>query len=207
MAAVSGTSPADPGGAGDVAALVDRARLHDRAATQALFRMHVVQIHRLVRRLVGARGDVDDVVQSAFFEAFRSLRSFRGESAFATWLTRIAVRVTMNAIGRRQRQPASLDTHGVADPPSADADPERTVAAREGLAHVDALLARMRPKRRAAFVLHVLEGHPIDEVARILATSPAAVRVRIHDARREIERSVRDDPSFVGWLKRRKVRA
>jgi RNA polymerase sigma-70 factor (ECF subfamily) len=191
----------------DVATLVERARRRDAAAAQELYRMHVEATHRLVRRLLGPRGDVDDVVQAAFFEAFRSLPTFRGEATFSTWLTRIALRVTMNVVGRRAPTVALADLGGPADPRSPAPDPEEVAAAREGLARVDALLGRMSPKRRAAFVLHVLEGHSVEEVAEILDASPAAVRVRIHDARREIEQQVSRDPAFMGWLKRRRQRS
>jgi RNA polymerase sigma-70 factor (ECF subfamily) len=188
----------------DVATLVERARGRDAAATHELYRMHVQATHRLVRRLLGPRGDVDDVVQAAFFEAFRSLPTFRGDAAFSTWLTRITLRVTMNSVGRRAPTVAMSALGTAADPRSPAPDPEEVVAAREGLARVDALLARMSAKRRAAFVLHVLEGHSVEEVAEILEASAAAVRVRIHDARREIEQQVSNDPGFMGWLKRRR---
>jgi RNA polymerase sigma-70 factor (ECF subfamily) len=191
----------------DVGTLVERARARDAAATHELFRMHLPATHRLVRRLLGPRGDVDDVVQAAFFEAFRSLHTFRGEASFSTWLTRIALRVTMNAVGRRAPTVPMSDLAAGADPRSPAPDPEEVAAAREGLARVDALLARMSAKRRAAFVLHVLEGHSVEEVAEILGASAAAVRVRIHDARREIEQHVSGDPSFLGWLKRRRQRS
>jgi RNA polymerase sigma factor (sigma-70 family) len=75
--------------------------------------------------------------------------------------------------------------------------PELGVDARRRLAQLDALLGDLSDKRRAAFVLHVLEGHPVEEVAAMLGASVSAVKVRIHDARREIERRVRRDPLFT----------
>src|SRR3954452_14281374 len=103
-----------------VAALVERARRRDPAAFRDLFQAHVGAVHRVVRRMVGGRSDVDDLVQTAFVEAFRSLPDFRGDALFSTWLTRITVRVTMRA-GRRAhpgrgdaprgapRQPGGID--------------------------------------------------------------------------------------------------
>ena len=70
-------------------------------------------------------------------------------------------------------------------------------AARETLAVVETLLAELRPKRRAAFVLHVLEGYSMEEVAAILSASTAAVKVRVHDARRHIERRLKQRPGLV----------
>jgi RNA polymerase sigma-70 factor (ECF subfamily) len=183
-----------------VAALVDRARRRDPAAFRDLFQAHVGSVHRVVRRMVGPNGDVEDLVQTAFVEAFRSLPDFRGDALFSTWLTRITVRVTMRAARRRHPRSASLDD--VMEPASPAAGPEQVAAAREALAMVETLLAELRPKRRAAFVLHVLEGYSVDEVAAILSASTAAVKVRVHDARRHIERRLKQNPAMVAVFNR-----
>jgi RNA polymerase sigma-70 factor (ECF subfamily) len=183
-----------------VAALVERARRRDPAAFRDLFQAHVGTVHRVVRRMVGGRADVDDLVQTAFVEAFRSLPDFRGDALFSTWLTRIAVRVTMRAARRRHPPASSLDE--VLEPAALTAGPERVTAARETLAVVEALLAELRPKRRAAFVLHVLEGYTMEEVGAILSASTSAVKVRVHDARRYIERRLNQDPATAMTLAR-----
>jgi RNA polymerase sigma-70 factor (ECF subfamily) len=181
----------------EVAALVDRARRRDPDAFRDLFHAHVGAVHRVVRRMVGARPDVDDLVQTAFVEAFRSLPDFRGDALFSTWLTRITVRVTLRA-GRRRRPTASLDD--VAEPAANTPGPERVAAARETLALVESLLAELRPKPHAAFVLHVLEGYSMEEVAAILSASTSAVKVRVHDARRYIERRLKQNPATAAAL-------
>jgi RNA polymerase sigma-70 factor (ECF subfamily) len=183
-----------------VAALVDRARRRDPAAFRDLFQTHVGAVHRVVRRMVGPRADVEDLVQTAFAEAFRSLPDFRGDALFSTWLTRIAVRVTMRAVRRRFPRTASLDE--AFEPASPTSGPEEITAARETLLLVEGLLAELRPKRRAAFVLHVLEGYSMEEVAAILSASTAAVKVRVHDARRHIERRLKQNPSMIAVLNR-----
>jgi RNA polymerase sigma-70 factor (ECF subfamily) len=183
-----------------IAALVDRARRRDPAAFRDLFQAHVGSVHRVVRRMVGGRADVDDLVQIAFVEAFRSLPDFRGDALFSTWLTRIAIRVTMRAARRRHGAQASLDD--VMEPAAPGAGPEQITAARETLALVETLLAELRPKRRAAFVLHVLEGYSMEEVAAILSASTAAVKVRVHDARRHIEKRLKQNPSMIAVLNR-----
>jgi len=176
----------------ETSALIERARGGESAAYQALFRLHVARVHRLVYRLAGPSPDLDDLVQTVFVEGFRSLPAFRGEALFSTWLGRIAVRV----IWKHRRRPAlrlvPLDSAGPIrrDTPG----PELGLDARRRVAQVDALLAVLSPKRRSAFVLHVLEGHPVEEVAAMLGASVSAVKVRIHDARREIERRARRDP-------------
>ena len=181
----------------DVTALIDRARHNDGAAFRALFQGHVGGVHRIVYRMVGPVPDLDDLVQTVFVEAFRSLPAFRGEALFSTWLARIAVRVTMRSVRRRQPRAVMLDDESE---PHDHAGPERTVAAREGLAVLDRLLAELRPKRRAAFVLHVLEGYSMEEVGAILNATPAAIKVRVHDARRFIEKRCRRDPRLFDLL-------
>jgi RNA polymerase sigma-70 factor, ECF subfamily len=195
---VRAVSDASPSAAPDVTALVDRARRSDPAAFRELFRSYLGLVHRVVRRLAGPGPDVEDFVQSAFVEAFRSLPDFRGDALFSTWLTRITVRVTMH--GARRRPPRTLPLEETDQYAHDHPDPERIAAAREEIAFLEGLLAEMRPKRRAAFVLHVLEGHPMEEVAAILNASVSAVKVRVHDARRQIERRCKRRPELAGWL-------
>ena len=191
MRVASGANRPPPG---EVAALVERARRRDDDAFRELFRSHLDGVHRIVYRLVGPSADLDDLIQTVFVEAFRSLPAFRGDALFSTWLARIAARVTMHAIRRRPPRAKQLDEQ---EHQAHAAGPERTTAAREGLAILDGLLAELRPKRRAAFVLHVLEGYSMEEVAVILNASTAAVKVRVHDARRHLERRCKHHPGIA----------
>ncbi len=178
--------------------LVERARTGDQASCRELFRLHVRRVHRTVYRLTGPSADVEDLVQASFIDAFRSLAGFRGEAAFSTWLTRIAVRVALRARKRASHPTVPLE---IAEQLSAGgAEPDRTADARVGLARLDAILDELSAKRRSAFVLHVLEGHPLEDVAVMLGASVAAVKVRVHDARKEIERQTRLDPWFSAYL-------
>ena len=181
-----------------VTALIESARRGEASAFRELFRLHQVRVHRLVYRLVGHSADVDDLVQTIFVEGFRSLPAFRGDALFSTWLGRIAVRVTMHAVRKPRLPTTPLDLAG--DPEHGAAGPEQTAADREGLARLDVMLAGLRPKPRTAFVLHVLEGYSMEEIAVMVSASVAAVKVRVHDARREIERRARKDPWFAEWL-------
>jgi RNA polymerase sigma-70 factor (ECF subfamily) len=182
----------------DALALVDRARERDPAAFRELFRAYVNLVHRVVTRIYGPSPEVEDLVQTAFVEAFRSLPDFRGDALFSTWLTRIAVRVALRGARQRPARALSLDHAGqhAIDAPG----PERLAAAREGLTLLERLLGELRPKRRAAFVLNVLEGHSMEEVAAILGASITAVKVRIHDARRQFERRLKRHPELLAAL-------
>ncbi len=179
----------------EVAALVERARSGEPSAFRELFRLHLSRVHRIVYRVVGSSCDVDDLVQTVFVEGFRSLPSFRGESLFSTWLGRIAVRVSM----RSRRRPA-LTLVPLDHAPQSVAttgDPHEAASAQEGLRRLDALLATLSPKKRVAFVLHALEGYSVEETAAMVGASVAAVKVRIHDARRELGRRALKDAYFA----------
>jgi RNA polymerase sigma-70 factor, ECF subfamily len=195
---VRAVSDASPPVAGDVSALVERARRQDAAAFRELFQRHVRAVHRVATRIYGPHPDVEDIVQTSFVEAFRSLADFRGDALFSTWLTRIAVRVALRAARKKSSRPLSLEyaMDRAADTPG----PERLAAAREGLTVLERLLAELRPKRRAAFVLNVLEGYSMDEVAAILGASTTAVKVRVHDARRQFERRLKHHPELLSAL-------
>lgn len=180
-----------------VVSCVRRAQSGDAEAYRELFRLYVRRIHGLVRRLTGPGGDVDDLVQIIFTQAFQALPGFRGDAAFYTWLGRIAVRTTLRHARQARFQTVPLEQV----PDEADnISPERSSDARRALARFDAILASLSEKRRAAFVLHVLQGHSLEEVASMLDARVGAVKVRIHDARVEIERLARLDPYLVHYL-------
>lgn len=180
-----------------VASCVRRAQAGDSDGYRELFRLYVRRIHGLVRRLVGPGGDVDDLVQVIFTQAFQALPGFRGDSAFYTWLGRIAVRTTLRHARQGRMPTVSLDQ---APDPADSISPERASDARRALGRFDAILASLSEKRRAAFVLHVLQGHSLEEVAAMLDARVGAVKVRVHDARIEIERLARRDPYLVHYL-------
>jgi RNA polymerase sigma-70 factor, ECF subfamily len=192
------SDPSPPIATAEVSVLVERARRQDPAAFRELFQRHLRAVHRVCTRIYGPGADVEDVVQTAFVEAFRSLADFRGDALFSTWLTRIAVRVALRAVRKRPRNSVSLDDtlERAADAPG----PERLAAAREGIGVLERLLGELRPKRRAAFVLTVLEGYSLEEVAAILGASTTAVKVRVHDARRQFEKRLKHQPELLAAL-------
>jgi RNA polymerase sigma-70 factor (ECF subfamily) len=181
----------------DVADYVRRAQAGDPEGHKQLFRLHVRRLHGLVRRLAGPGSDVEDLVQTIFVQAFRALPGFRAEAAFYTWLCRIAVRTTLRHA--RQARPRDLAMNEAAEV-APSASPEGASDARRALARFDAILAALSDKRRTAFVLHVLQGHSLEEVAELVDARVGAVKVRIHDARVEIERQARRDPYLAHYL-------
>ncbi|MBI5479935.1 MAG: RNA polymerase sigma factor [Deltaproteobacteria bacterium] len=177
--------------AGD--SLIDRCRAGDRRALRELFDLHLERVRRILRRLLGNHPDLDDLTQTVFIECFRSLHSYRGEALFGTWLSRICVRTAQRRFGDRVRAPVSLEVC-TADEPGED--PRPSLERRDQLRRLGAIVSALPPKLRVAYVLHVIEGHTLNETAAILSRSTALVTLRVRAAQREIERRVQEDPGL-----------
>jgi RNA polymerase sigma-70 factor, ECF subfamily len=133
-------------------------------------------------RLLGPRRDLDDLVQQVFLELVVALPRFREESSLATFVTAIAANVARHAIRRRTLREDGRDLRVSTE------DPEARASARERLARTFRLLSRLAPDKRIAFVLCVVEGRDVREVALVLGAEPATLRARVASARRDLER-------------------
>jgi RNA polymerase sigma-70 factor (ECF subfamily) len=180
-----------------IADYVRRAQAGEPEGYKQLFRLHVRRLHRLVYRLAGPGCDVEDLVQTIFVQAFEALPGFRGDSSFFTWLGRIAIRITLRLSKQSRYRPLPMDEGQDA---AASLSPEGASDARRALARFEAILGSLSDKRRAAFVLHVLQGHSLEEVAALLDAKVGAIKVRVHDARLEIERQALSDPYLARYL-------
>ena len=175
-----------------MAALVAHARAGDRAALETLVRQELPRVERLLRRMLGRRGDMEDLVQNVFMELFRALPGFRGESSFSTFVGGITVRIAMRAM----RPSAWWRLRGdmPEQVPTASADPARAAVASEQLRRVHDALQRISPKKRIAFSLWALEGMEVENVAETMGASVAATRSRIFYAQKELKAVAADDP-------------
>lgn len=146
----------------------------DVAAFERLYRRHAPRVHSLARRLLGAF-EADDVVQDVFVRAWNKLATFRGESAFATWLHRLATNVCLRRAERERR--TTLD-----EATDLDALPARS--AEPGM-HLDlaTALERLTPAVRYVVVLFDLEGYSHDEIAGMLGISADSSKMRLHRGR------------------------
>ncbi len=181
------------------ATYVRRAQAGDAEGFKQLFRLHARRVHRLVYRLAGPGCDVEDLVQTIFVQAFAALPGFRGDSSFFTWLGRIAIRITLRLSKQSRYRPLPVPINEGQG--ATEISPEGTLDARRAFAHFDDILGALSEKRRAAFVLHVLQGHRLEEVAALLDAQVGAIKVRVHDARVEIERRARNDAYLARYLR------
>jgi RNA polymerase sigma-70 factor, ECF subfamily len=163
--------------------LVDRFTRHgDEAAFRELYGRHVGRVHRIVARILGPRGDVDDAVQEIFVQVHRSLDRFRGDSLFATWLHRLAVNVTTSALRERLR----VSVEAAPEEP----DPGDQLEAREEVLALYRALDELPEHNRIAFVLFELEGMPLEEIAETTGVPLQAAAARLRRARVSIARAL-----------------
>jgi RNA polymerase sigma-70 factor (ECF subfamily) len=175
---------------GSDADLVRRALGGDRLAFDDLYRRHVDVVWRRLGRIIGPDGEREDLVQQIFFDVFRTLDRFRGEAAFATFLHRVMLNTAFDHLKRRARRPRNIEPEVLALLVDPAASPEHRAQEREQLAVSSALLDRIKPKKRIAFVLRVVEGLSLEEIAGLVDATPAAVAQRIRHAQAEIEAMV-----------------
>jgi RNA polymerase sigma-70 factor (ECF subfamily) len=173
------------------AALVARCLRGEPGAHRELYRREVSGVHATLYRVLGPNRDLEDLVQEAFVEIFRSLARFRGEARLATWIDRVTARVAYRWLATKKPQPAPL--HLVAEPASS-VPAEPRAQAREGLRRLYAILAELPPASRLAFALHAIDGRPIADVARLVGASLVTTKVRIWRARRFVEARAAGDP-------------
>jgi RNA polymerase sigma-70 factor (ECF subfamily) len=170
--------------------LVRCAAAGDRDAFDELYRMHAPTVQRLLLRLVGPVPDLDDLLQHAFLDAFRALPKFRGEAAFSTWLHRIAVHTAYRYLRKHRR----VRHEAVSDEVIGDSTSPDLVAHRhQELARALAYLSALKPKKRIAFVLRVVEGMSLDEIGALVGATAAAVGQRVKYARKELAAMVERD--------------
>ena len=172
----------------DDLALIERIKRGDRRAFDLLFRRHADDVHRRLTRLIGPDPEREDLVQEVFVAAFRGIDRFRGEAAFSTWLYRVVVNVAYGHLRRRRRAPSELEAAIDAELViSGDASPEAAASQREELLRALGFLDRLKPKKRIAFVLRVVEGMSLEEIGKIVDARPAAVGQRVRHAKRELD--------------------
>lgn len=176
------------------AALVRLAQGGDARAFEALVVKYQRRIARHVARYLRNSGDVEDVVQEAFLRAYRGLASFRGDSAFYSWLYRIA---TNAALSHLKRQPqdellgddAPEERSRPFEPGVSDGeDPERTLMAGQIADAVQKGLAHLQPELVDALTLFEVEGKSYAEIAQMLEVPVGTVRSRIFRAREALAR-------------------
>jgi RNA polymerase sigma-70 factor (ECF subfamily) len=167
--------------------MVARAMSGDRRAFDELYQRHVESVWRWLTRLLGADPEREDLAQHIFSEVFDTLGRFRGEARFRTFLYRIVVNVAVDQMKRRSRRAKRDVAAALADAvPDPARSPEENAELSELVASTFELLERIKPKKRVAFLLRVVEGLSLEEVAEVVEASVPAVAQRVRHASIEL---------------------
>ncbi len=179
-------------------ALLRRAGAGDPASFREIFVRHRRDVARLVYRMLNAPADLDDVVQEVFVQVFRSLKDFRGQSKFSTWLHRVTVNVVlMHRRSARSRPVLTEEAPSEIVADEGQALPDEEAERHERMRAFQRLLGRLAEKKRIVFVLHELEGLTPAEIAEIVGAPVLTVRTRLFYARRELEGMLGDEPALA----------
>jgi RNA polymerase sigma-70 factor, ECF subfamily len=179
------------------ALLVERAKRGEVSAFEMLVVKYQRRIERLVGRMVRDTDLVQDIAQETFIRAYRALPQFRGESAFYTWLYRIAVNTAKKALLEKKRDPlvfegAMVSTEDGEEPSRVESEltdgetPETVLAGRQVAATVNAAIDALSEDLRQAIVLREIEGLSYEEIADVMNCPIGTVRSRIFRAREAI---------------------
>lgn len=177
--------PADKSDADQIA----KARGGDRAAFDSLVLRYQDRLYGTLVRLTGSSDDALDVAQEAFVQAYIKLDTFRGKSAFYTWLYRIAFNLAMSHA--RKRRPLTImdssdDTKRSLEPAGSDASPSEHLESVERVEAVQAAIGELAAEHRQVVVLRELEGCDYERIAEILEIPIGTVRSRLFRARAQL---------------------
>ena len=178
--------------------LVERVQAGDKSAFDLLVRKYQHRVLKLVSRFVSDAAEAEDVAQEAFLKAYRALASFRGDSAFYTWLYRIAINTAKNALVSNRRRPVDFDLD-LQDPEQYDRHarlkegdtPEGVLLTEEIRSVVEKAMEQLPEDLRTAIVLRELEGLSYEEIAEAMDCPVGTVRSRIFRAREAIDKKLK----------------
>jgi len=178
--------------------LVQRVQRGDKGAFDALVLKYQHKVVKLVMRYVRNPAEAEDVAQEAFIKAYRALPKFRGDSAFYTWLYRIAVNTARNSIASRQRRPLDYEADLSENEQSAVESrmrhtdtPEANVLSEEIHRTVNRAVEELPEDLRTAIILREVEGLSYEEIAQAMDCPVGTVRSRIFRAREAIDRNLK----------------
>ncbi|MSQ50490.1 MAG: RNA polymerase sigma factor RpoE [Betaproteobacteria bacterium] len=179
--------------------LVERARRGDKHAFELLVSKYQRRLLRLLSRYMRDQGEVEDVAQEAFIKAYRALPSFRGDSAFYTWLYRIGINTAKNfLIASRRRAPTAAGQDALEAETFEEGEqlrdidtPESLLMSKEIAETVNAAMDELPDDMRSAIMLREIDGLNYEEIAAIMSCPIGTVRSRIFRAREEIAAKLR----------------
>lgn len=169
---------------------IDRAKQGDAEAFEGLYVLHKRRVYSLCLRMTGNTAEAEDLTQEAFLQLYRKIASFRGESAFSTWLHRLAVNVVLMRLRKKGLPQVSLEE--TLEPQQEDG-PRKDIGTRDNVLagsidriSLERAIERLPPGYRMVFVLHDIEGYEHNEIAEMLGCSIGNSKSQLHKARMKL---------------------
>jgi RNA polymerase sigma-70 factor, ECF subfamily len=169
---------------------IERAKAGDAVAFEALYAMHKRRVYSLCLRMVSNTAEAEDLAQEAFLQLFRKIGTFRGESAFSTWLHRLSVNVVLMHLRKKGLNEVSLDE--LMEPQQEDG-PKKDVGAKDNVlagsidrVNLERCIESLPPGYRIIFVLHDIEGYEHNEIAEMMGCSIGNSKSQLHKARMKL---------------------
>jgi RNA polymerase sigma-70 factor, ECF subfamily len=172
----------------DEAEAIRRAQQGDAEAFERIYRLHNRRVYALCLRMVGNTAEAEDLTQEAFLQLFRKIATFRGESAFSTWLHRLAVNVVLMRLRKKTLVETSLDEATEPDeeaggPRKDIGGPDLRLSGSVDRVNLERAVEQLPPGYRSVFVLHDVQGYEHNEIALIMNCSIGNSKSQLHKAR------------------------
>ncbi|MDD5543201.1 MAG: RNA polymerase sigma factor [Acidobacteriia bacterium] len=173
---------------------IQLAQKGDGTAFEFLYHLHKKRVYSLCLRMTGSTSEAEDLAQEAFMQLFRKVATFRGESAFSTWLHRMTVNVVLMHLRKKVPDQISIDeTIDRGDetaPPRELEDKDIRLAGSLDRVNLERAISNLPPGYRAIFILHDIEGYEHNEIAKMLGCSIGNSKSQLHKARMRLRELV-----------------
>src|SRR6476659_2698299 len=183
----------------DTDEMVARCQRGEAAAFRQLFLRHRAEVARLVFRMVGPRAELEDILQEVFLQVHRSLKDFRGQSKFTTWLHRVTVNVVLMHKRAARSRPQLVHPIGDEAQPDPRLAPDEDVARLERMRAFRRVVDKLAEKKRTVFLLHELAGLSPAEISKIVGAPVLTVRTRLFYARRELSEMLQEEQTLASF--------
>ncbi len=174
---------------------IDRAKQGDAESFEALYGLHKRRVYSLCLRMTGNVAETEDLTQEAFLQVYRKIGTFRGESAFSTWLHRLTVNIVLMHLRKKVMPEVSLEE--TLEPPQEDGPTKEVGTCDNVLAgsidrvNLQRSIERLPSGYRIVFVLHDVEGYEHNEIARMMGCSIGNSKSQLHKARMKLRELLR----------------
>ena len=173
---------------------IERAKQGDAEAFELLYSLHKRRVYSLCLRMTGNPASAEDLTQEAFLQLFRKISTFRGESAFSTWLHRMSVNVVLMQLRKKNLPVVPLDDSGDGDeesPRKEPGGPDERLAGSIDRLQLQRAVDELPPGYRTIFVLHDVEGYEHNEIAGMIGCSIGNSKSQLHKARLKLRELLR----------------